>query len=291
MIKKITDIFKEKEKTYSFEFFPPKTPKGVESLYNTVRELNILSPDFVSVTYGAGGSSRGTTMQICSEIQKKYDLTVMHHLTCVGHSQSDLKEIISQMKMNNIMNILALRGDPPQGVDKWEPAPDGLEYCYQLVDLIKEIDKDFFSISVAGFPEGHVNCPDKETDSKYLRIKMDHGGEFVVTQLFFDNSIYSEYSERLKNTGVHARLLPGILPITSYEGLLKFCKICGATVSQEVHDIFGPISDDEEATKEAGIEFAVKQSKDLLERGSPGLHFFTLNKVEPVKEIWKRLGL
>ena len=291
MIQKITDIFGAKEKTYSFEFFPPKTPKGLQNLYKTVEELNELGPDFVSVTYGAGGSSRGATMEICSEIQKKYDLTVMHHLTCVGHSQSDLREIISQMKMNNIKNILALRGDPPQGVDKWEPAPDGLEYCYELVDLIREIDKDFFSISVAGFPEGHLNCPDKETDSKYLRIKMDHGGEFVVTQLFFDNSIYSEYSERLKNAGVHARLLPGILPITSYEGLLKFCKICGATVAQEVHDIFGPISDDDAATKEAGIEFAVKQSKDLLERGSPGLHFFTLNKVEPVKEIWKRLGL
>jgi len=291
MIQKITDIFGAKEKTYSFEFFPPKTPKGLQNLYKTVEELNGLGPDFVSVTYGAGGSSRGATMEICSEIQKKYDLTVMHHLTCVGHSQLDLREIISQMKMNNIKNILALRGDPPQGVDKWEPAPDGLEYCYELVDLIREIDKDFFSISVAGFPEGHLNCPDKETDSKYLRIKMDHGGEFVVTQLFFDNSIYSEYSERLKNAGVHARLLPGILPITSYEGLLKFCKICGATVAQEVHDIFGPISDDDAATKEAGIEFAVKQSKDLLERGSPGLHFFTLNKVEPVKEIWKRLGL
>ncbi len=138
MIKKLTDVFREKEKTYSFEFFPPKTPKGLQNLYKTVEALNELGPDFVSVTYGAGGSSRGTTMEICSEIQEKYDLTVIHHLTCVGHSQSDLREIISQMKVNNIMNILALRGDPPQGVDKWEPASDGLEYCYQLVDLIKK---------------------------------------------------------------------------------------------------------------------------------------------------------
>lgn len=291
MIRKITDMFKEKGRTFSFEFFPPKTQKGVENLYNTVRELNELGPDFVSVTYGAGGSSRGTTMEICAEIQRIYDLTVMHHLTCVGHSQSELKEIICQMKKNNIKNILALRGDPPQGQNRWVAASDGFAYCYQLIDLIKEMDRDFFSIGVAGFPEGHINCPDRETDSKYLKIKIDHGGEFVVTQLFFDNTVYSEYIERLRRVGVHARLLPGILPITSYEGLLKFCKICGATVTKELHDIFGPLQHDDEATKKAGIEFAVKQCRNLLERGAPGLHFFTLNRVEPVRQIWKKLGI
>ena len=291
MIKKITDIFRDREKTFSFEFFPPKTPKGVEKLYAAVDELNELGPDFVSVTYGAGGSSRGTTMDISGEIQKRFDLSVMHHFTCVGHSQAELKDIIIQMKSNNIKNILALRGDPPQGVKDWKPAHDELHYCYQLIDLIRDIDKDFFSIGVAGFPEGHVNCPDKETDTKYLKMKMDHGGEFVVTQLFFDNNIYSEYLERLHRAGVNSRVLPGILPVTSYEGLIKFCTICGTTITREVHDIFKPLSDDEEATREAGIEFAVRQCQDLLDRGAPGLHFFTLNRVEPAKEIWRRLGL
>ncbi len=291
MIKKITDMFKEKEKTFSFEYFPPKTPKGVDNLYETAAELNRLSPDFVSVTYGAGGSSRGATMEICTEIQKRFDLSVLHHFTCVGHSHEELKEIIHQMHENNIQNILALRGDPPKGIDIWEPAPDELHYCYQLIDLIKVIDKDFFSIGVAGFPEGHINCPDKETDTRYLKMKIDHGGEFVVTQLFFDNAVYSEYLERLNNAEVHVRVLPGILPITSYEGLIKFCNICGTNITPEVHDIFRPIRDDEEATREAGIEFAVRQCSDLLERGAPGLHFFTLNKVEPAREIWKRLGL
>lgn len=291
MIKKITDIFKEREKTFSFEFFPPKTPQGVSKLYETAEELNKLGPDFVSVTYGAGGSSRGATMEICAEIQKRLDLTVMHHFTCVGHSQQELKDIITQMKTNNIKNILALRGDPPKGIEGWSPAPDELKYCYQLIDLIKEIDRDFFSIGVAGFPEGHVNCPDKATDTKYLKMKIDHGGEFVVTQLFFDNGIYSEYLERLDAAGVKVRVLPGILPITSYEGLIKFCNICGSSISEEVHDIFRPISNDEDATKRAGVDFAVRQCRDLLERGAPGLHFFTLNKVEPTREIWEKLGL
>lgn len=287
MIKKITGIFREKERTFSFEYFPPKTPKGIEKLYQTVKGLNELGPDFVSVTYGAGGSSRDTTMEICNGIQMRFDLTVMHHFTCVGHSQEELKSIIVRMKENNIKNILALRGDPPRGGEDWKPASDELPYCYQLIDLIREIGKDFFSIGVAGFPEGHIHCPDKETDTKYLKMKIDHGGEFVVTQLFFDNAVYSEYLERLKNVGVTARVLPGVLPITSYEGLIKFCNICGTIITEEVHEIFRPLS----ATKEAGIDFAVRQCRDLLERGAPGLHFFTLNKVEPARQIWNRLGL
>ncbi len=291
MINKITDIFKEKDKTFSFEFFPPKTPKGVENLYKTVDALNELRPDFVSVTYGAGGSSRGTTMEICSEIQKRHSVPVMHHFTCVGHSQDDLTKIIDQMKENNIKNILALRGDAPKGTEDVPPPEDELQYCYQLNDLIRSRHGDFFSIGVAGFPEGHINCPDKPTDSKYLKIKIDHGGEFVMTQLFFDNAVYSEYLNRLKSEGVNVRVIPGILPITSYEGLLKFCNTCGTMVTDEIHEIFKPLSGDAAATAEAGIEFAVKQCKDLLERGAPGIHFFSLNKVEPTKEIWKRLGL
>ncbi len=289
MIRKITDIFKEKNKTFSFEFFPPKTPKGMEHLYHTVEELNSLGPDFVSVTYGAGGSTRGATMDICLEIQKRFHLTVMHHLTCVGHSLVELIDILDRAKTNNIRNILALRGDQPKGIENWQPAPDELKYCYQLIDLVREIDKDFFSIGVAGFPEGHINCLDKATDTRYLKIKIDHGGEFIITQLFFDNAIYSEYLERLNNAGVNVRVLPGILPITSYEGLLKFCNTCGATVPQKIHDIFKPLSGNEQATINAGMEFTVRQCQDLLDRGAPGLHFFTLNKIEPVREIWKRL--
>lgn len=291
MIRKITDIFKEKDKTFSFEFFPPKTPGGIENLYKTVERLGAFGPDFVSVTYGAGGSSRDTTMEVCVEIQRRFALPVMHHFTCVGHGIAELNGIIDTMKANNIRNILALRGDPLQGVDDREPSPDGLAFCYQLIDLIRERHDDFFSIGVAGFPEGHIHCPDKATDTEHLKIKIDHGGEFIITQLFFDNAVYSEYLERVRNKGIKARVIPGVLPITSYEGLLKFCNICGATVTEEVHEIFKAVSGDEEKTMEAGVEFAVKQCRELLDRGAPGLHFFTLNKVDPTREIWRRLGL
>jgi len=291
MIRKITDIFREKEKTFSFEYFPPKSPRGLELLFQTAEELNKLKPDFISVTYGAGGSTRGATMDICVEIQKRFGISVMHHLTCVGHSQAELKDILDRARANDIRNILSLRGDPPKGAEKWEPAPDGFEFCFQLNDFIRGNYGDFFCIGVAGFPEGHIHCPDKETDTKHLKIKIEHGGEFIITQLFFDNGIYSEYRDRLKKAGVNVRVLPGILPITGYDGLLKFCNTCGATVPQKVHDIFKPLSGNEQATIEAGIDFAVRQCRDLLDRGAPGLHFFTLNKIEPVREIWKRLGL
>ncbi len=289
MIRNITDIFKEKEKTYSFEFFPPKTQEGINKLYETAAELSKLGPDFISVTYGAGGSTRGATLEICLEIQRRLSLTCMHHLTCVGHSKSELGAILDQMKQNNIRNVLAMRGDPPKSVEKWKPAPDGLEYSYQLCELIRKNYGDFFSIGVAGFPEGHINCSSKELDSQYLKIKIEHGGEFVITQLFFDNSIYFEYLDRIKKTGVNVKIIPGILPITSYQGLIKFCSTCGATIPQKVHDIFKPLDGNDEATYKAGVEFTVKQCQELIDNGAPGLHFFTLNKINPTKEIWQRL--
>jgi len=288
MVRKISDILKEKKRTYSFELFPPKTEKGREKLPGTVAELLKLDADFFSVTYGAGGSTREITMHIVDELQKKFNVPIMHHFTCVGHSQEELKNILGEMKKRNICNVLALRGDAPEGEEFWTPSPDGLEYCYQLIKLIKSFG-DFFSIGVAGFPEGHTDCLDKETDSEYMKIKIDAGGEFVVTQLFFDNKDYFEYLERLKKIGVNVRVLPGIITITNYQTLLRFCKTCGATIPQKVHDIFKPLDGDVEATYKAGVEFAVNQCKELLEGGSPGLHFYALNKVEPTREVLSKI--
>jgi methylenetetrahydrofolate reductase (NADPH) len=289
MIRKISDILKEKKRTYSFEFFPPKTDKGRKKLIEeTAKDYAELKPDWFSVTYGAGGSTREATMEIVDELQKRYNVPVMHHFTCVGHSQEDLRRVIGEMKKRNIHNILALRGDAPEGEKEWKPAPDGLEYCYQLVELIRT-HGDFFSVGVAGFPEGHIDCPDKETDSKYLKIKIDSGGEFVITQLFFDNKDYFEYLERTKKIGVNARILPGILPITNYQKLLKFCSTCGATIPKKVHDIFKPLDGNDEATYKAGIDFVVEQCNGLLKGGSPGLHFYSLNKIEPTREILSKI--
>lgn len=289
MIRKIADILKEKKRTYSFEFFPPKTEKGMKKLPETAAVFARLEPDWFSVTYGAGGSTRKATMEIVDDLQKRFDIPVMHHFTCVGHSKNELKTIIGEMKKRNIRNILALRGDAPEGVDHWEPAPDGLEYCYQLIELIRTYG-DFFSIGVAGFPEGHIDCASKETDSKYLKIKIDSGGEFVITQLFFDNKDYFEYLERAKKAGVAVRIIPGILPITNYQTLLRFCKTCGATIPEKVHDIFKPLDGNAEATYKAGVEFVVKQCNELLEGGAPGLHFYSLNKVEPTREILSKIN-
>ncbi|MCQ9207431.1 MAG: methylenetetrahydrofolate reductase [NAD(P)H] [Omnitrophica bacterium] len=289
MIRKISDILKEKCRTYSFEFFPPKTEKGRAKLPEVAKAFVELGADWFSVTYGAGGSTREATMEIVDELQKKFDVPVMHHFTCVGHSQEELKKILGRMKEKNIQNILALRGDAPEGEEFWTPAPDGLEYCYQLIKLIKT-HGDFFSIGVAGFPEGHIHCPDKDTDSKYLKTKIDSGGEFVLTQLFFDNKDYFEYMERTKKVGVNVRILPGIITITNYQTLLRFCKTCGATIPQKVHDIFKPLDGNAEATYKAGVDFAVKQCNELLAGGSPGLHFYALNKVEPTREVLSKIN-
>ena len=288
MIRKITDILKEKERTYSFEFFPPKTAKGRERLPEVAKALTDLDPDWFAVTYGAGGSTREATMDIVDDLQKRFAVPTMHHFTCVGHSPSELEAVINKMKEKNIPNILALLGDPPQTEEGWEPAPDSLKYCYQLIRMIRA-HNGFFSIGVAGFPECHIDCPDKETDAKYLKVKIDAGGEFVITQLFFDNQDYFEYLERVRKIGVTARIIPGILPITNYQTLLRFCKTCGANIPQRVHDIFGPLDGDEEATYSAGIQFTVEQCNELLSGGAPGLHFFTLNKLNPTLEIMNRI--
>ncbi len=288
MIRRISDILKEKEQTYSFEFFPPKTEKGKQKLPETAATLKELEPDWFTVTYGAGGSTRELTMDIVDDLQQRFQIPTMHHLTCVGHSKAELKAILEEMKERNIRNILALRGDPPEGKEHWEPTPGGFTYCYQLIELIRSYG-DFFSIGVAGFPEGHIDCPDKETDSKYLKIKIDVGGEFVVTQLFFDNKDYFEYLERIRKIGVTVRVLPGILPITNYQQLLRFCNTCGATIPQRVHHIFKPLDGNDEATYKIGVEFAVEQCNELLEGGAPGLHFYTLNKVDPTREILNKI--
>jgi methylenetetrahydrofolate reductase (NADPH) len=288
VIRKISDILKEKERTYSFEFFPPKTKVGMRKLFETASAFKALNPSWFAVTYGAGGSTREFTTDSADELQRRFGISTMHHLTCIGHTAAELKDIIARLKDKNICNILALRGDLPEGLGYWKPPPGGLQYCYQLVELIRSYD-DLFSIGVAGFPEGHVDCPDKETDSRYLKIKIDAGGEFVITQLFFNNKDYFEYVDRIRRIGVTVPIIPGVLPVTDYQALLRMCRTCGATIPQRVHDIFKPLQDDAQATYEAGVEFAVEQCNELLNGGAPGLHFFTMNRLDPTREILNRI--
>jgi methylenetetrahydrofolate reductase (NADPH) len=290
VIRKIPEIMREKGRTFSFEIYPPKTAEATKDLYKEVDKLVALDPDYISVTYRAGGSSASSTLEIADEIQRRFGVTVMHHLTLVGQTRSELVDIIKRIKDAGIMNVLALRGDPTPGMGgKFRKVDGGLEYAYELIDLLKEVGKGYFSISTAGFPEGHIECPSKELDSQYLKIKLDHGAEIVVTQLFFDSAIYSEYLERTSSVGVRAPIVPGVLPITDYNKLLKFCDTCGAYICEDVHKAFKPVSQDLAATLERGIDYAVRQSKDLLARGAPGLHYYALNKAEPVMTIWRQV--
>ncbi|VAX35582.1 5,10-methylenetetrahydrofolate reductase [hydrothermal vent metagenome] len=282
---KIIDIFKQKEKTLSFELFPPKTEKGYENLLTTIEQLSALKPDFISCTYGAGGGNRDKTFDIVQLLQEKYNIVGLAHLTCVLNTKEELKNILTDAKTRGIQNILALRGDPPVDNPDWQPGENNFKYSSELCAFICEHFQDYFGIAVAGFPEGHILCPDRNKDAEYLKLKFDNGADFVMTQLFFNNQDYFDYVKRLRKVGVKASILPGILPITNYQGLLKFTATCGATVTQEVKDIFEPIADDKEAVLKAGINFAVKQCQDLLAGGAPGLHFYTLNKISPVDKI------
>ncbi len=286
-MKRIKDVFDDQERTYSFELFPPKTDKGYENLLKTIAQLCELSPDYISCTYGAGGGNREKTFDVVQHIEEQHHVIGMAHLTCVLNTKDDIKTIVEDIKSRGIRNILALRGDPPQDQPDWQPTDDNYKYSSELAAFIRANFGDYFGIAVAGFPEGHILCPDRERDAEFLKLKIEAGANFVITQLFFDNKDYFEYIDRLRRIGVDVRVIPGILPITDYGALQRFCSLCGATVTDEVKKIFEPIQDDKEATVRAGVEFAIRQCKELLDGGAPGIHFYCLNKLHPTDEILK----
>ena len=284
---KIKDIFKNKKLTYSFELFPPKTDQGYQNLLVTIEKLCSLKPDYISCTYGAGGGSRDKTFDIVEHIEKKHQVTAMAHLTCVLHTKEDISKILTDAKRRGIKNILALRGDPPADNPHWKPGADNFKYSSELVAAIRQQFGDYFGVAVAGFPEGHILCKDRDKDAQFLKLKTDAGADFVITQLFFNNQDYFDYVNRLRKLGVTARVLPGVLPITDYPALVRFTTLCGATITDNVKKIFEPLSEDKDATLKAGIEFCIKQCRELLKGGAPGVHFYALNKPHPVDEIMK----
>ena len=288
-MKKVTELFKIKPTTISFELFPPKTEEGYTKLQDTIAKLCLLKPDFFSCTYGAGGGSREKTLDIVEFIQQQYHVKAVAHLTCVLHTRDEIKTILTTMKRRGIANVLALRGDPPKDNPNWKAGADNFEYSSDLVRFIRSHFNDYFGIGVAGFPEGHLLSPNRDVDAQMLKIKIDAGADFVITQLFFNNQDYVDYVARLRKLGVTARVIPGILPITDYNALVRFCNVCGASITPEVHAIFKPIADDPAKTLDAGIAFAVKQCRDLLHNGAPGLHFYTLNKSTPIDTILNSL--
>ena len=286
---KIKEIFQQRQRTYSFELFPPKTEQGLKNLPSTITELAALKPDFISGPYGAGGGSRDKTLDVIQHIQDKHNVTGLAHLTCVLHTKEEIRNILQDIRSRGIENVLALRGDPPKENPGWKPGKNNLRYSSELCAFIRKHFGEYFTIGVAGFPEGHLLCPDRDWDTRYLKMKIDAGADFVITQLFFNNQGYFDYVKRLKKLGVANRVIPGILPITNYQSLVKFCLLCGATVTDEIHKIFEPLQNAPGKTLKAGMDSAVRQCQQLLDGGAPGLHFYCLNKASPTGQILKEV--
>ncbi len=276
----------------SFEFFPPKTDEGDRNLLEkTIPDLLKLKPDFCSVTYGAGGSTRDKTLMIVDRIQREHALTAMLHLTCVNATKAQLGEVIAQARALGIRNILALRGDPIAGSNaEFTKTEGGFEFSYQLVTYLRELGG--FSIGTAGFPEGHVACKEgKYVDWDRLKNKIDCGADFVITQLFFDNTDYFEFRDYLAKAGVTVPIVPGIIPIMSTNQIKRFTALCGAKLPDPLLQSLEKFGNDDQATAQFGIDYATRQCADLLRAGAPGLHFYTLNKSQSTTEIVKNLGL
>ncbi|HHG74406.1 methylenetetrahydrofolate reductase [NAD(P)H] [Persephonella sp.] len=285
---KISDLLKQIKRSVSFEFFPPKTPEGEESLFKTIKELEFIKPTFVSVTYGAGGTTRERTIRVVKRIHTQTDLTVMAHQTCIGHTKKEIIDILNQYKDIGVQNVLALRGDIPQGQEEsFVFPPDGCRYANELISLIRENFGDWFSIGVAAYPEGHPESPDIDTDIHFFKKKVDAGAEFAITQMFFDNSYFYRFMDKLQKVGVDIPVIPGIMPITNFKQIKKFADMCGATIPSDLIKRLQPVADRPEEVEKIGIEFAVKQCEDLLKNGAKGLHFYTLNKSKATVQIYK----
>ncbi len=281
---KISEIFKQKKRTLSFEFFPPKKVENEYTLFNTIDVLKKYNPDFVSITYGAGGSSKDKTIEWTLKIKKQYGLNPMMHLTCITTTREFIDEIIDTLKANGIDNILALRGDLPEGFDKSKME---FNHAYQLAKYLK--GKEDFSIGVAGYPEGHPESPSLEKDVEYLKMKVDAGGDFIITQLFFDNSKFFEFLDRLKIFRINIPVIAGIMPILSLTQVKRFVEMCGATIPKKLLDKLEGKS--KEDVYKIGVEYAINQCQELIESDVKGLHFYTLNKFNATEEIIKALSL
>ena len=277
------------EPVFSFEFFPPKTPQGEENLYAAIAQLEALKPAYVSVTYGAGGSTRGKTLEIVQRIRDDFGLEAMAHFTCVNATVEDLRETLDEMQRRGFDNVLALRGDPPAGEEVWTRTDGGLEYSSELVDLIRS-GYDF-AIAAAAFPETHIHATSPQDDLRHLKAKVDLGAGFLVTQLFFDNAYYFDFVDRARAIGIDVPIIPGILPITNIAQLQRITSLCGATIPPGLRAELDARSDDGEAVAEFGVAHATLQCAELLAGGAPGIHFYTLNRSPATRAILSALKL
>ncbi|MBI3359235.1 MAG: methylenetetrahydrofolate reductase [NAD(P)H] [Nitrospirae bacterium] len=291
---KISSILKQDKPVFSFEFFPPRTPEGVVHLFETIAHLKPLSPSFVSVTYGAGGSTRELTVDLVSRIKNELGIEAMAHLTCVESGRDEIDKVLYQLDTAGIENLLALRGDPPNGDGSFVIPPDGFSYAS---DLTRHIRKKFsFSLGGAGHPEGHIECGtatagrDLKKDLEHLKIKVDEGVDFIITQLFFENKYFFDFVERAKQAGIHIPIIPGIMPITNVNQVKRFTKMCGASLPKALLSELESVEEDSEAVTQIGVCHATEQCRNLLKQSAPGIHFYTLNKSLATKAILESLS-
>lgn len=284
---KISDLLNTGRKSFSFEFFPPKTDEDAAQLMKTAEALRALEPSYISVTWGAGGSTRRKTLDLVANIKAKLGVETMAHLTCVGASRADIDAVLAEIREKKIDNVLALRGDPPKGQAAFTAHPDGFAYANELVAHIRA--RQPLCIAAAGYPEGHPETPDKARDLDNLKRKVDAGADFVVTQLFFDNADYFGFVERARKAGIRLPIIPGLMPVTNVGQLKRFTAMCGARIPDPLARALETIQEDPEAVVRAGIEHGLKQSEGLLAGGAPGIHFYTLNRSRSTAEILRQL--
>lgn len=286
---RIDELLSAPEPVFSFEFFPPKTEVGEANLYTALAELRTLEPSFVSVTYGAGGSTREKTIQIVKKIRDEYGLEAMAHFTCVGATVPELRSTLDEMRDAGIGNVLALRGDPPAGQEVWEKTEGGLGYSRELVQLIRA---DYpFAIGAACFPETHIHASSPEDDLKHLAEKVDAGVDFLITQLFFDNRLYFDFIARARAAGIEVPIIPGIMPITQAGQVQRMAKMCGASLPNGLLRELHARAEDPEAVLDFGVAYATLQCAQLLAAGAPGIHFYTLNRSPATRAILSALKL
>jgi methylenetetrahydrofolate reductase (NADPH) len=275
----ISDLFAQHRPLRSLEFFPPKDDAGVEALRATATALQRINPDFVSVTYGAGGSTRERTAQICDFLKRDFGLTVMPHLTCVGHTRAELTGVADRIHAGGFRNIMTLRGDPPKGETTFTPYQDGLRYASDLVALLKSRHADFY-LGVGGYPEKHPEARSAESDLANLKRKIDAGADFITTQLFFDNMVYYRFVEKCRAAGITVPIVPGIMPVLSLKQIQRFTTMCGATLPEKLVKRLEAAADHAETAESVGIDWALTQIRDLLAKGAPGYHLYILNRAK-----------
>jgi len=280
---RIDQILDEQRPCFSFEFFPPKSDEGMVNLFEAIAELRRDDPAFVSVTYGAGGSTRVRTLEVVKRIRGELGFETMAHFTCVGATEAELRATLDEMEAAGIENVLALRGDPPAGETEWRPTPGGLRYSTELARMIAA---DYsFCVGAACFPEVHPEAVDMASDIRFLREKVEAGASFLITQLFFDNELYFDFVERAREADIGVPIVPGIMPVTNYGQIKRFTEMCGATIPSALERELEVRSDDPDAVKDVGVAYATLQCSDLLARGAPGIHFYTLNRSPATKAI------